>query len=63
MPSTLSGVARTLDLDGTFDSYNESKDEANADAKALYSDWRAVGQSLVEAAETVAEQQPELVKK
>lgn len=69
MPSVLSGVARTLDLGATFDSYNESLNGAIADAKALYADWRTVGEALVEAAETVApetrpvERTPELVEK
>jgi hypothetical protein len=63
VPSTLSGVARTLDLGATFNEYNESKDEATADAKALYADWRTIGETLVEATDTVIKQQSELVKK
>lgn len=49
MPSWLSGAARTLDVAGQFDEYNESSNEAAADAKALFADWRAVGDSLVSA--------------
>lgn len=45
-PSVLSGIARSLDLWGTFDSYNESPNEAIADARALHADWRSVGESL-----------------
>ena len=45
-PSFLSGVARLLDLSGRFDVYNDSDDEALADARAIYSDWRMVGQDL-----------------
>jgi hypothetical protein len=54
----LSGFARTLDLGATFDTYNESPNEAIADAKALYSDWRSVGESLAQAAEAVAADAP-----
>lgn len=49
MPSFLSGAARTLDLYGQFDEYNESPSEDMADAKALYCDWRMVGGYLVTA--------------
>jgi hypothetical protein len=45
-PSFLSGLARWLDLSGKFDFYNISPDGETADALALYSDWRAVGQEL-----------------
>ena len=45
-PSWLSGVARTLDLAGQFDEYNESHTVENADAKAQFLDWWAVGGSL-----------------
>ena len=46
MPSFLTGVARLLDLSGRFDVYNDSADESLADARAIYSDWRMVGQDL-----------------
>jgi len=49
MPSWLSGAARSLDLAGQLDGYNESATEGAADAKALFCDWRVVGESLVEA--------------
>jgi len=48
-PSLWSGLARWLDLSGRFDSYNVSPDGEIADALALYSDWRAVGQELLRA--------------
>jgi hypothetical protein len=48
-PSWLSGAARSLDLFGQFDEYNESPTEEAADAKALFSDWRIVGNSLLDA--------------
>ncbi|MGI8784223.1 MAG: hypothetical protein ACR2L2_11315 [Acidobacteriota bacterium] len=49
MPSVLSGVARSLDLGATFDSYNESPNEQVADAQALSSDWWSIGRALLEA--------------
>ena len=59
MPSTLSGVSRTLDLGGTFDSYNESANSLEADTKALFADWQAVGDSFVRAIEVFEEDEPE----
>ena len=50
-PSFLSGVARVLDLWCQLDNYNESKTVEEADAIALYSDFRMVGQDLQEAME------------
>jgi hypothetical protein len=49
MPSWLTGVARTLDLAGQFDEYNDSGTEGLADAKALFCDWRAIGDALRDA--------------
>ena len=50
-PSFLSGLARVLDLFGLFDSYNESRTGAEADARAIYADWAMVGQDLLDSAE------------
>ena len=44
-PSWLSGASRGLDLAGQFDDYNQSASGDEADAKALFADWRVVGQS------------------
>ena len=52
MPSFLSGVARVLDLGCQFDNYNASQTEEEADALALYSDFRLVGQDLQKAMES-----------
>ena len=51
-PSWLSGVARTLDLTGQFDEYNTSRDDSHADARAHFLDWQAVGDFLVDAAQS-----------
>ncbi len=42
-PSAIEGVARLLDLGITLQEYNASETENEADAKALKSDWHAVG--------------------
>jgi hypothetical protein len=50
-PSFLSGAARVLDLFGVFDSYDLSDSPEEADAPALCSDWRIVGQDVMNAVE------------
>jgi len=55
--SLLSGFARTLDLGGTFDVYNESPSPAIADARALFSDWLAVGRDIFGAAATLGSEE------
>jgi hypothetical protein len=54
-PSFLSGIARVLDIFGIFDSYNESRDGKEADAKAMFSDWSMVGYDLKSAAYSIPE--------
>lgn len=46
-PSFLEGMARVLDIGATFDSYNSSRTESEADARAICSDWCMVGQDLI----------------
>lgn len=53
-PSYLSGMARTLDFFGTFDSYAEICSGPDADVIALQSDFDAVGNDMRWALETVA---------
>lgn len=48
-PSYISGAAHLLDFWGTYDSYNRSRAPAEADAIALYTDWRSVGEDLLQA--------------
>lgn len=50
-PTLSSGVARVFDLWGQFDDYNRSNTPAEADAKAIASDWLVVGQDIYEAIE------------
>lgn len=49
MPSFLRGISRILDLGATGVSYNESKNEIEADMKAINSDWIIVGNDIREA--------------
>ncbi|MGC8642073.1 MAG: hypothetical protein ACP5XB_19590 [Isosphaeraceae bacterium] len=46
-PSFSEGIARTLDVGGTFDEYNYSRTPAEADLIATGSDWYAVGADLL----------------
>ena len=48
-PSFVDGLARVLDVGGTFDDYNTSATEAESDGLALASDWYAVGADLYHA--------------
>jgi hypothetical protein len=50
-PSFMSGAGRIIDLWGQFDDYNRSDTPAEADAKAIASDWLVVGQDIQDAVE------------
>lgn len=52
-PSFLSGVARTLDLSGSFDAYNDSETPEEADARAARSDWMSTGRDMRNAMDEV----------
>ncbi len=54
--SFFSGVARTLDLGATFDTYNESPTPEMADNIALFLDLRAVGEDLAAGGERFAQE-------
>ncbi len=49
MPSWLSGAARSIDVAGLFDEYNDSHTIEEADAKALFCDWRLIGEAVLDA--------------
>ena len=53
-PSLAEGMGRVFDLLGNQDIYNEDLTPAEADSRALYSDWASVGDHLVLAAEELA---------
>ena len=42
-PSLLEGVSRILDFGGSLQKYNISRSPEEADTKAIYNDFRAVG--------------------
>lgn len=48
-PTFTSGLARTLDVAGTFDDYNYSRTSEEADQIALTADWYAIGADLFRA--------------
>ena len=59
-PSFLRGVARIVDLAGTFNkAYNRSFTGEEADARALYSDWTMVAQDLGDANAVGCDELPE----
>lgn len=51
-PSFLRGLAAALDIGSTLTIYNESKTGEEADSKAIYSDWVAVGDNISFALDT-----------
>ena len=53
-PSFLYGVAHLLDFEGTFTTYNYSRNRTEADAIALFYDWFTVGQALNDAMNRLA---------
>lgn len=57
-PSFVSGAARLLDWWGLYDTYNVSRNGQEADAKAMFSDWRIVGQDLADAMVEFESSQP-----
>ena len=48
-PSFISGVARLVDFGCTFDAYNHSKTDVEADVRAAVSDWLSVGDDIAAA--------------
>lgn len=45
-PSFLSGAASAFDIGGTLVEYNISRNEADADSRAIASDWAVVGKDI-----------------
>ena len=48
-PSLLEGMARILDLGTTLQNYNDYPSAKQADSNALFNDWQAVGQDIMNA--------------
>lgn len=57
-PSWLSGTARVLDLAGQFDDYNDSHSIEAADAKAIFCDWRLIGEAFLDAVNVFRRESP-----
>jgi hypothetical protein len=47
--SFIEGYARILDLGDTLTEYNRSETPQQADYYAMFADWRAVGQDMIDA--------------
>ena len=45
-PSFIEGIARMVDLAGSLNTYNSVPTAEEADGRALYEDWKAVGHDL-----------------
>lgn len=60
-PTFLSGMSSVLDLAGHPGRYHFSRTGAEADAKALYSDYRMIGQDIEEATRYFLTSHPEAV--
>ncbi|GIK61087.1 MAG: hypothetical protein HND39_01330 [Ignavibacteriota bacterium] len=58
-PSFIEGIARILDLGSTLNEYNYSESEEEADARALASDWKAIGNDIKVAIDQLELQFPE----
>ena len=56
-PGFLFGLARFFDFSGTFDRYNASRTESEADARATLADWHLTGADLCYALDA-AQQDP-----
>lgn len=44
--SFLTGIGRIFDFSGSYERYNVSRTEKEADEKAMYLDWVAVGEDI-----------------
>lgn len=45
-PSFLEGFGRIMDLGNSLNAYNDSRTGAEADLRALYRDWKAIGHDV-----------------
>lgn len=50
-PNFVRGMAAAFDIGATMTVYNESKNEVDADIKALSSDWEMIGEDIFTAME------------
>jgi hypothetical protein len=45
-PSLIEGVARMVDLSNSLNDYNYARTGAQADARAIFEDWKAIGHDV-----------------
>ncbi len=45
-PSFIEGVGRIFDLAGSLNTYNSSRTPEEADSRAIYEDWKALGHDV-----------------
>lgn len=45
-PSFIEGFARMVDISNSLNTYNQSRNGQEADARATYEDWKAVGHDV-----------------
>ena len=55
-PGFLTGLTSVMDIGGSLLSYNVSPSGADADRRAIASDWAVVGSDLLNAANTLGEE-------
>lgn len=54
-PTFLSGLASVMDISGSLITYNVSPSGAEADQRAIASDWANIGSDILNAASTFGE--------
>ncbi|HEY6248225.1 MAG TPA: hypothetical protein VIX17_30125 [Pyrinomonadaceae bacterium] len=57
-PSFLTGFASVIDIGGSMLTYNVSRTGAEADQRAIASDWAVIGSDILNAAKTLGEKEP-----
>jgi len=45
-PSFVEGMARMMDVSNSLNTYNQSRNGPEADARAIYEDWKALGHDV-----------------
>lgn len=55
-PSFIGGMASVIDIGGGLLQFNESRNESEADALAMYNDFKAVGDDLRSAAKVILDE-------
>lgn len=58
-PSFLEGIARIVDVSGSLNTYNVATSGDEADARAIESDWKAIGHDVKVALDQIADEATE----